>query len=29
MAGWIGAGLIERYGWKVDLKSFNMEVYAG
>lgn len=29
MAGSVGAGVIEKYGWKVDLKNFNMEVYAG
>lgn len=28
LAGCIGAGLIKRYGWKVDLKQYNMEVCA-
>eukprot|EP01114_Cavostelium_apophysatum_P013096 TRINITY_DN3098_c0_g1_i1.p1 TRINITY_DN3098_c0_g1~~TRINITY_DN3098_c0_g1_i1.p1 ORF type:complete len:449 (-),score=60.47 TRINITY_DN3098_c0_g1_i1:28-1374(-) len=28
MAGRIGAGIISRYGWKVDLKQYNMEVFA-
>mmetsp|Transcript_21614 Transcript_21614/g.30217 ORF Transcript_21614/g.30217 Transcript_21614/m.30217 type:complete len:493 (+) Transcript_21614:64-1542(+) len=28
VAGWVGAGLIKKYGWKVDLKKHDMEVLA-
>ena len=28
VAGAVGAGLIKKYGWKVSLKKYNMEVFA-
>jgi hypothetical protein len=28
IAGYVGAGLIARYGWKVDLRRYNMEILA-